>query len=356
MPKYIFMNGDITNNMNVINGKFFSQKTTGVQRFARELLVRLDSIVEKEKYEIVIPHNALEIPHYKNIKVVIYGKLSGNIWEQIELPLYVIKKNAQLINLCNSAPVLVSGIISIHDMKIKAMPQYFSKKFLLWYRFMFYINIKKSKKIITVSNFSKKEIQKYYNVNADKINIIFNGWEHYQKIEIDENILLSKNIKKYSYYFSLSSMDPNKNFKWILEVARRCQDDFFVIAGAVNKKIFANELLNNNLSNVIYLGYVSDVEAKTFMKYAKAFIYPTFYEGFGIPPLEAMSVETKSIVSNNMCMKEIYGKSVIYINPYKTDYDIDEIIKNDNNKLDFSLLEKYNWNKSATKLKKIIEG
>ena len=121
----------------IVNGRFLSKNITGVQRFAREILVELDNIIEKNILEIAIPPGNYDLPIYKNIKIKRVGRLKGNFWEQISFPLYIKREKAISINLCNSAPIMEPGIICIHDVKIKAKPEFFSRKFLIWYNFMF---------------------------------------------------------------------------------------------------------------------------------------------------------------------------------------------------------------------------
>ena len=107
--------------------------------------------------------------------------------------------------------------------------------------------------------------------------------------------------------------------------------------------------------NMKLLGYVSDEEAKTMMRDCKAFLFPTFYEGFGIPPLEAMSVGAKNIyVSDTAVMHEIFGDSVHYINPYKYN-DIFDDDAADSEECIRKVLLKYSWKKSAILLRKIVE-
>lgn len=267
---------------------------------------------------MAVPPEVGDIPTYKNIKVVKIGKLHNRLWEHFSFPWYVHKNKGVSLNLCNVAPLPAPGIVCIHDVKVKATPQYFSKKFLLWYDLLLGNATKRARKIITVSEFSKSEIVKYFKVNPDKITVIPNAWQHYEKIEYDEDALNEYGLGKNNYYFSMCSLEPNKNFRWIAEEAKRNPNCVFAVAGSINKKVFADGMGFECPDNMKLLGYVSDEEAKTMMRDCKAFLFPTFYEGFGIPPLEAMSAGTKNIyVSDTAVMHEIFGDSVHYIKAYK---------------------------------------
>ena len=251
------------------------------------------------------------------------------------------------LNLCNVAPLLSPGIVCIHDVKIKATPQYFSKKFLIWYNLLFSNATLRAKKIITVSEFSKNEIIKYYHVNPSKIQVVPNAWQHYDNVGYDDNAFEKYNLIKGKYYFSMCSLEPNKNFRWIAEVARKNPQMEFAVAGSINETVFADGLGFKCPDNMELLGYVTDEEAKSLMRNCISFIFPTFYEGFGIPPLEAISAGAQSIiVSDTEIMHEIFGDNVNYIDPNNYEMDITKFfnITNEGKK---QLLNKYSWEKSA---------
>lgn len=332
----------------IVNGKFLTQRVTGVQRYAREILLELDKIIEKDQIILAVPCVTKKIPNYKNICVVSVGKGRGIFWEQVEFPLYVKKQKGVSLNLCNAAPLLSPGIVCIHDVKIKAHPEYFSAQFRLWYELLFLNETKRARKIVTVSDFSKKEIMKYYGVKENKIVVIPNAWQHYEKVQYDENTLIKYKLQEGKYYFAMGSMEPNKNFKWIAETAKKMPNDLFAIAGSINEKVFSDKLGFEKPPNMMLLGYVTDEEAKTLMRDCKAFLFPSIYEGFGIPPLEAMSAGAKRIVASDIpVMHEIFGNAVSYIKPNGS-------IHFQNSFESALILERYSWSNSAKKLYKML--
>ncbi|MCD7836633.1 MAG: glycosyltransferase family 4 protein [Lachnospiraceae bacterium] len=337
----------------IVNGRFLLRRVTGVERYAREIIMELDKLIEPDEIEIAVPPEVKDIPNYINIKVVQVGRLHNILWEQISLPLYVARKKAISLNLCNASPLISPGIVVIHDMKIKAAPQYFKKKFIAWYKLLFNNVAKRAEKIITVSEFSKREIEKYYLLEPEQIVVIPNAWQHYERVGFDENALIKYGVKKDKFYFSMSSLEPNKNFRWIAEIAKRNPEYIFAVSGAINKMVFADELGFESPKNMKFLGYVSDEEAKTLMRDCKAFLFPTFYEGFGLPPLEAMSAGAKQIVvSDTEVMHEIFGDSVIYIDPDEYDVKLSSLsMKNLNLN---AILEKYSWEKSSKLMRELI--
>lgn len=338
----------------IINGRFLVHRITGVERYAREIIIELDKIVPPDKISLAIPPDAKNVPKLKNIKIIKIGRLRNRLWEHLSFPIYVMLRRAISLNFCNVAPILNPGIVCIHDVKINATPQFFSKKFIIWYNILFKNATKRAKKIITVSEFSKAEIVKYYHIKTEKIVVIPSSWEHIKKTNFDDRVLDKFNLLKNNYFFSMSSLEPNKNFRWIAECAKNNPSYTFAIAGSINQKVFAQGLNFKIPDNMIFMGYISDEEAKTLEKYCSAFLFPTFYEGFGLPPLEAVGAGcNKIVVSDTKVMHEIYGENANYIKPeiYECDFEnLKEIDEPEN------LLSKYTWDKSAKLLLNMLES
>lgn len=339
----------------VINGLFLTQRVTGIQRYAREIIAELDLFVQKDEIIIVIPKNTKEVPVYKNIKIIRHGIFNGILWEQLCLPIFLMKEKADGINLCNVVPLLYPrGIAAIHDISYKVNPQFYTtlrdKISMLWHRLNYLWITHFTNVIITVSNFSKQEIIKNYNVERNRIYVIYSAWQHILRIKATENI-----FEKYSqlqpkeYFFAMSSIQANKNFPWILKTAKANPQKKFAIAGGGSLKKLSSDLGLKDLSNVFYLGYISDEDAKSLMANCKAFLFPTLYEGFGLPPLEAISCGAGNIIiSNTSCMHEIYKEVGYYIDPKNPVINLHQLAKiNVNHNKTNILLNKYNWNYSA---------
>lgn len=335
-----------------INGRFLTQKITGVQRYAIEVVKQLDK-EENINFIILCPNEKLENKlELKNVKIEKIGKLKGQAWEQISLPLYIIRNGRKkLLSLCNLAPILYPSYITIHDIGFKTHGEHLDWKFREWYKIVTKLNIKRYKHIFTVSNFSKNEIIENYNVKPEKITVTYNSAEHLKSVKPDEKILKKLNLEGKEFYFSLGSKSPHKNHKYIEELAKNNADKIFVVTGK-NNKIFKDNS-EENIKNMIYTGYLTDEEIVTLYKTCKAFIFPSLYEGFGIPPLEAMTVGCKNImVSDIPVFREIYGNSVKYI---KTDSNECKQIFQKLNKQQETYENRYSWADVKNKILKQLK-
>lgn len=342
----------------VIDGLFLTQTITGIQRYAYELTHELDKIVPPHTIEILVPKNAELSSDYQNIKLVRYGSLHGILWEQINFAHYAQRNKANCICLTNVLPLLYAyGIVAIHDVSYKVNPQFFTSKrdrlSALWHRLNYWRATHSSMKIVTVSKFSKSEIIKYYRMNPERITVIYNAWQHMNRIKAaSDTFERYPQLAKVSYYFSMSTLAANKNFKWILYAAKNNPDEQFAIAGGGRLKGAAEAEGFAELPNIRFLGYVSDEDAKTLMANCKAFLFPTLYEGFGIPPLEAVACGApRIVVSDTPCMHEIYGENTEYLNP--RDYQVRLQIPLNRQEVNNNL-KKYSWKESAEKLKTLL--
>lgn len=338
-----------------INGRIFEYPITGVGRFCYEVISELDKMVEKESCILLVSRCAKNIPKLQNISVVVIGKSNGIFWEQVELPVYLYRHKLYCLSMSSSVPILKPDAVLIHDISLKV-----NKKFcngikerikIFWPRIQYWVAVKFADKLFTDSEFQKKEIEREYKTKRE-IYVVFCGWQHMYSIE-ESNAVDKYNLKKYDYYFAVATRAKNKNFKWIIEASKYNKDSTFVIAGKLDSKFFADSVKLDEQCNIITLGYVDDSEMKNLMHYCKAFIYPSLYEGFGIPPLEALSVGAKAIVAKSSCLPEIYEDTVYYIDPENARVKLNELL---NRKIESAnvVLNKYSWKKTTYKIKSSI--
>lgn len=317
-----------------INGRFLTQSVTGVQRYADELIKQIDHMLDhgeisRELYSFIIltPKNQRRTIELKHIELRQVGFLTGHLWEQLELPLFT--RGSLLLNLCNVGPLLKRNqFVTIHDAAVFAAPKGFTLLFRTWYKFLLVTNGRLCKKVLTVSQFSKHELVKYCKINPAKIIVTPLGREHVYRAVADRTIFERKNIGLRPYVLAVCSTNPNKNFKSVIEAFRGVEELSFdlVIAGDINRKVFAGEI-DDLLSNphIIHCGYVTDDELRALYEQAMCFIFPSIYEGFGIPPLEAMSYGCPVIASRKASIPEVCADAVLYIDHEHSQDIVDKI-------------------------------
>lgn len=341
----------------VFDGQVYAQRMTGQYRYADEILKALDKIVKKNRFEIIVPEYVDIDGKFKNIRVVKYGKVKGLLWTQTCLPAYLIKHNALSVGFCNITPLIKPGITVIYDIAYKVLTDeyknFYGRISSLWHRIHYFAAAKSRKPIITDSRFSKKQISEVYGVHAKRIAVIGCGWQHILSVGEDDSLFGKyPSIKKGRYFFALGSLEERKNFKWIVEQAKRTPEETFVIAGG-SVKNSSEDLKLSGIRNLIFVGYISDEQIKSMMKNCKAFLFPSTFEGFGIPPLEALAMGAPVISSDASSMPEVLGRCAHYIDPYRTDYDLNDILA-EPVAAPHEALDRYSWDKSAMQLLKLI--
>ena len=353
----------------VINGMILTQeKKVGVPRYVNELLNSLDQIETPFDIEVLMP---FDVGHqYKRLKKVILNPLGNTqntrayrkFWQWILLPMYVAKKGDILLQPAFDYSFFRNDIVIIYDLQ----PEHFKGNYKQKGRLKVYDliqsvlrrhAIRDSRRLITISNYVKKDIIHTYHVKADKIGVVYCGWQHFQNVRLDDSVFeVFPQIKKHEYYFSLGSRYRHKNMEWVFAAAEQTPDSMFVVTGYNDVSSYSEKFLMEAPDNVLFTGYLEDCYVKTLMRYCKAFLQPSLSEGFGIPPLEALSVGAQIIVSNATCLPEIYGNTAHYINPleYKN-INLDSILSTKTSNPD-KILKKYSWNNAARRLIIIIES
>lgn len=296
-----------------INGRFLTQNLTGVQRFAEEISLQLQQI--RDDVIFLVPDlSAIKKKELLElIKIEEVRGFKGHLWEQISLPFYLFKKKCPLlINLGNTAPVIYPRqIVTHHDVTYLKYPKSFPLSFRLLYRVIAPLIIRNSKQVITVSEFSKSEIVSCYNCPEDKITIIPNAVSDIFKPASE----CSSSSEQGNYFLAVSSTNYHKNFHGLVEafIASNINIPLKIIGS--NAGVFSKLNYGCNHTLIDFVGRVDDEELVKLYQNAKAFVFPSFYEGFGIPPLEAQACRCPVISSNAASMPEVLGDSVIYFDP-----------------------------------------
>ncbi len=345
--------------MIAINSRFLTQRITGTQRYAVEISKQLSRLLKDKAF--FAPKNIFYVELARELKVERIGRFSGYLWEQLELPIYLRKyRNPLLINLVNTAPLFYrKQIVTIHDLSFLKYPQWFSRRFYYFYNFLIPRVTRSAQKVITVSNFSKNEISNVLNIPKKNIEVVYNA--------VSEKFRYDPFSKKKNYILAVSSLDPRKNFiNLILAFKKLSLREYKLIIVGTKNKIFSDSKIRRLIEqtpNIEFTGYVPDEKLVKLYQQAELFIYPSLYEGFGLPPLEAMACGTPVVVSNVASLPEVCGDAAYYVNPYDVN-DIaqgieivlrDEILRKELIQKGLKRVKFFSWEKSAKKLVEIIE-
>ena len=353
-----------------INSRFLTQTSTGVQRYAAEVVRALDAVLSTDQrllskfsFRCLSPKNTINTLDLKNIGLKKVGYLKGHLWEQLELPFYA--HDGILLNLANTAPVFkVNQLVTIHDASVFSIPDAYSVAFRAWYQLVFRILASQAKFLITISNFSKQELSHFLGVNDQTLNVIYEGKEHMIHVSPDRSIIDRNNLGDRPFVLAVGSMSPHKNFSAVIKAVEQLsdQDIAIVIVGGKNTKSFASyELLASD--QLIYPGYVSDSQLRALYENAVCFVHMSLYEGFGLPPLEAMACGCPVIVSNTASLPEICGDAALYCdphNPIEIASQIKHLITNPSLQDDLKLKGRtrsslFSWEKCALELLQYLE-
>jgi len=300
-----------------INGRFLTQKTWGVQRFAIETVHAIDALLDTDAYralkgrvEIIAPAEARDFP-LKNIPLRRAGFFSGYVWEQFELPLHA--SGRLLLNLCMLGPLLTRHqIVVVHDATVRALPDNFSPRFRAAYGFLIPRLCARADLVITVSEFSRHEIGKWYGADIGKISICYEGGDHISAVTADPTALDRFGLRDKKFLLGVGVTTSNKNIETALAAFLQAKlgDTLLVLTGESSLSVHGR-LTDVQSKNVRKVGHVSDPELRTLYGHALALTYPSRYEGFGLPPLEAMNCGCPVIISDQPALVEICGDAAL---------------------------------------------
>lgn len=312
-----------------INGRFLTQPLSGVQRFAWELVRAMDRIRRDDTghpgagldMELLCPTGVAPLPQLETIRVRPVGRLGGYAWEQIELPLAARRR--LVLNLCNLGPVLARKVTTIHDTIVWQMPGNYTRAFVAAYRVLLPLIARTSSACVTVSEFSKRSLIKFGVTGDRPVSVIHNGVDHLlasTAAQSAEGVAWPER-----FVFALGNAAPNKNAALVRTIAPRLRQMGIatVLAGGGNAAVFAGA--SDDAAEVMMLGRVPDAVIREGFQRALAFVFPSFHEGFGIPPLEAMALGCPVVASQASAMPEILGDGALLRDPRQPDQWLEAI-------------------------------
>jgi glycosyltransferase involved in cell wall biosynthesis len=345
----------------LINGDFLCRRLTGIERYAYEITLRLDKLIQPHEAAIILPANTQNIPPYKNLEIIKHKKNIGShlFWQMMTLQSFLLThRQYTILDFGNTCLPLAPGIVFLHDIYCEFFPEDFTsfrdKIIRVYNKWQYRLIARRAKKIVTVSHFSKDQITQAYHVDPERIAVIYSSWNHFRTVTADYSVFDAyPALSRKQFYFSLGSLSKRKNIRWIIEYAARHPESCFAVSGT-SLPTTRDEGLDTGLGNILLLGYLDDAKVKALMERCKAFILPSYYEGFGLTPLEALSCGAQIIIAHAASLPEIYGKTAHYIDPNNVDINLDELLKEPVEKSD-GILQKYSYDTAAYQVYTIIK-
>jgi glycosyltransferase involved in cell wall biosynthesis len=302
----------------ILNGRFLCQPNTGVQRYARETLLALDALLKQVpmlhglEFVLCVPRGAQPI-RLECIHVKVLPQLRGHLWEQLTLAWYA--RGDLLVGFSYSGPLIKRHqIITVHDATVDAVPACFSTKYRLVHNVLIAALVNRVRSVMTVSRFSADEIRTRYGIR-NRIVVGREGWSHCIAQGDDDAVLQRWGLTSGRYLLLVGSIKPNKN----LDVVGRALAMnpllpwTVAVVGARDSRIFKSSA--DAPGNIQYLGFVPDEDLGLLYKHAAWFLFPSRYEGFGLPAIEAMANGCPVVAANAASLPEVCSDAALYFDP-----------------------------------------
>lgn len=368
-----------------IDARFYGPKQKGLGRYVQKLIENLEKNDLNNEYVIFLRKENWD--KYQSINPNFKKILADYQWytftEQIFMPFKIMREKVDLMHFPHfNVPIFcpVPFVITIHDLILKRFQtrrastlgfiKYWIKNMV--YQLVILFAVKRASKIIAVSNFTKKDILKYFRVKSKKIKVIYEGVSE----NLDKQRPCLENLRplqrpyfqgtasnacpRIKYLLYVGNAYPHKNLERLIlafnKILKEEKDLKLILVGELD--YFYKRLQKISSSNVIFTDFVSDEELSNLYQNARLYIFPSLCEGFGLPPLEAMAYNLPVVSSNSSCLPEILGDAAVYFNAENIDDMVDKIkLVLNNEELQKELISKgreqigkYSWEKMSKEI------
>jgi glycosyltransferase involved in cell wall biosynthesis len=303
-----------------VNGVFLGQPLTGVQRYARELVAAVARLAgDRLRLVVIAPAGAGLPPEpVPGVEILLErSRLPRPLWVQLRLPALARRIGARLLwSPSNTGPLAVrEQLLTVFDGSVFAHPEWFSRSFGLYHRSLLPRLGRRARRVLTISEFSREELVRHRVAPREKIEVVGCGVSPAFRPDAERGEWAAKR----PYLLTVGSRDPRKNVGSLLKafalLPPALRRDLRLLVAGGRSPLFAGEGMGEVPPGVELLGFVPDRALPGLYAGAEAFIYPSLYEGFGLPPLEAMACGTPVAVSSAPCLPETCGEAALYFDP-----------------------------------------
>lgn len=303
-----------------INGRFLGQRVTGVQRFASEITRALDALAGEFRLpdaRLLRPAGTGASP-FRALRDGAAALLRGQGWEQFELPLRA--RGCTLVNLGNTAPLAMgrNQLVVIHDAGAFDTPESYSTAFRSWYRALHLALARAGARIVTVSEFSRGRIAQHLRLDPARIGVLPEGAEHIHRAPAATEVLARHGLQPGRYALVVGNPAAHKNLAALADCAGLLARHgcLLAVAGAADPAVYRQGGgVDAGAAAVRALGRVSDAELRALYESALCLLFPSRYEGFGLPPLEAMACGCPVVAAASGAVPEVCGAAALWFDP-----------------------------------------
>ena len=303
-----------------LNGRFLVQPQTGVQRFATEACLAMQRAALRTglpQPQVLTPPDAgdgREAAQALGSRPV--GRGSGQVWEQCALARHAA--NGILINLGNTAPVFARRqIVVIHDAGVFRRPEAYALPFRIWYRVLQRLLVLRRVRIVTVSAFSRQEIALCLHCPPERIAVVSESGDHVRRVLPDRSVLAEFGLVPGRFVLAVGNLAAHKNLSALGATARMLAERGLTLAitGGLDRTVF-DSVRDSLPAPAIHVGRVSDSALAALYQAANCFVFPSTYEGFGLPALEAMELGCPVVAASIPALREVCGDAAAFCDPF----------------------------------------
>ena len=371
----------------------FDKKRTGTENYSYQLLKALSKIDSVNRYIVYLRPN-LEIAtlpsvarndDYRWPKNFQFSIVNFQfLWTQGGLALQTFKDNLDVLFVpSHTLPIIrkpgLKTVITVHDLGSEYLPHMHQLKQRIYLSYMQRHQLSSASKIIAVSKATKEDLVKKIGINSDKVSVVYEGYDEklFKPVkpatEVYKQSLKTSATEVYSlmpYFLFVGTIQPRKNLTRVIQAFSRVilnevKDLKLVIVGGkgwISEEIYKLPKKLGVEKRIKFLGYVPDKDLPALYSGAIALVFPSLFEGFGLPILEAQACGCPVIISTISSMPEVAGKGAIYVDPYSVDDIVDGMRKIEDRRLrmekikqGFENIKRFSWEKCARETLKVLE-